>query len=292
MHKPPRTPPAVAIVRVKRKRERRRLSSWFPFLKSAAEADQEARGQLPDLSEDEVLDWADAFFARTGDWPNFKSGPIPEAPGETWLVITAALQFGLRGFSPGGTLARLFAAHRGRYHLQEQQFSIKQILAWADAHHRRTGRWPTSTSGPIREAPDENWTKVNNALRKGHRGHPGGCSLVDLLVKRRQLRTPRRAERLTVQRILGWADAFHDRTGRWPTQLSGPIPEAPGENWAALTHAVARGTRGLPGGSTLTRLLVEHRGIKCRKPPILVNTERRRKSTLPRHAPGPHSGPR
>src|SRR5262249_15782909 len=132
MHKPPRTPPATATARVKRKRERRCRSAWFAFLKSADEADREARGQLRDLSADEIIDWADGFFAGNGDWPNFKSGPIPEAPGETWLAITAALQFGRRGFSPGGTLARLFAAERGRYHRQEQQFSIKQILAWAD----------------------------------------------------------------------------------------------------------------------------------------------------------------
>ena len=33
--------------------------------------------------------------------------------------------------------------------------SVEQILAWADAHHARTGRWPNHKSGPIAEAPDE-----------------------------------------------------------------------------------------------------------------------------------------
>jgi hypothetical protein len=31
-------------------------------------------------------------------------------------------------------------------------FDLKTILAWADAHHARTGKWPTRNSGPIREA--------------------------------------------------------------------------------------------------------------------------------------------
>ena len=44
-------------------------------------------------------------------------------------------------------------------------------------------------------------------------------------------------------------------TGRWPKRDSGPIEEAPGETWGAVEMALAHGQRGLPGGSSLIRLL-------------------------------------
>ena len=55
------------------------------------------------------------------------------------------------------------------------------MLAWADAHLARTGRWPHAGSGPIPEAPGVTWGAVNMALYGGHRGLPGGDSLSLLL---------------------------------------------------------------------------------------------------------------
>lgn len=42
----------------------------------------------------------------------------------------------------------------------------------------------------------------------------------------------------------------------------GPVTEAPGENWAALDAALWAGSRGLPGGDSLARLLTRHRGVR------------------------------
>jgi hypothetical protein len=50
--------------------------------------------------------------------------------------------------------------------------TLKLILRWADAHRRRAGRWPHQKSGPIVDAPGENWDAVNAALRHGARGLP------------------------------------------------------------------------------------------------------------------------
>jgi Rrf2 family protein len=55
------------------------------------------------------------------------------------------------------------------------------ILAWADAWHRRTGRWPGVLSGEIPGTGGERWNRVNDALYGGHRGLPGGDSLRKLL---------------------------------------------------------------------------------------------------------------
>jgi hypothetical protein len=64
--------------------------------------------------------------------------------------------------------------------------------------------------------------------------------------------------RLTVEQILAWADAHRARTGRWPTAASGPVADAPGEDWRALNNALYFGRRGLRRGDSLPRLLVRH----------------------------------
>jgi hypothetical protein len=72
---------------------------------------------------------------------------------------------------------------------------------------------------------------------------------------------PRRA--LSTDLILAWADAWYTRTGRWPVILSGPIPESPGDTWRRVDGALRAGCRGLPGGSSLPRLLRERRGARA-----------------------------
>ena len=51
--------------------------------------------------------------------------------------------------------------------MTKPRLTIKQILAWADAHHKRTGCWPTSRSGSIHGTKDENWNAVNHAAVRG-----------------------------------------------------------------------------------------------------------------------------
>jgi hypothetical protein len=63
------------------------------------------------------------------------------------------------------------------------QLTVEQILAWADAHLERTGRWPGVQSGEIREAPGRTWAAVNAALGRGSHGLPGGDSLVQVLAR-------------------------------------------------------------------------------------------------------------
>jgi hypothetical protein len=62
---------------------------------------------------------------------------------------------------------------------------VAQILAWADAHHARTGAWPDARSGPVEGAPGESWKGLDRDLRDGYRGLPGGDSLLRLLRRER-----------------------------------------------------------------------------------------------------------
>jgi hypothetical protein len=115
-------------------------------------------------------------------------------------------------------------------------------------------------SGPI-PGTDEACENVDAALRQGFRGLPGGNLLARLIGERRGVRNQATTPPLTKEQILGWADAYHARTGHWPRLHSGPIPEAPGETWAAVEAALSLGSRGLPGGSSLYRFLRCHRQI-------------------------------
>jgi hypothetical protein len=65
------------------------------------------RADLPPLTEAGILAWAEAYRRRTGRWPTAETGPIPEAPGETWRAVAVALVQGLRGLRDGDSLARL-----------------------------------------------------------------------------------------------------------------------------------------------------------------------------------------
>src|SRR5262245_36100618 len=66
---------------------------------------------------------------------------------------------------------------------------------------------------------------------------------------------------LYIDDILRWADEYHDKTGRWPVaRTSGKVPGQGGLTWMAIDMALTNGLRGLPGGTTLAKLLVQHRG--------------------------------
>ena len=219
---------------------------------------------LPPLDEGTILAWTDAHHCRTGDWPQVKSGPIIDAPGENWASIDAALSRGFRGLPGGSSLRRLLVRHRGARNSRDlPPLNEETILAWAISHYNGTGRWPIPRQGEIvRDAPDENWKAIDSAMRSGARGLPGGDSLARLLERRRGRRNLSSLPPHQVERILAWADAHYQRTGGWPLMTSGPIPDAPGENWLAVDACLLRGNRGLPGGSTLAQLLKKHRGVR------------------------------
>lgn len=228
---------------------------------------------LPPISVEQVLTWADAFHARTGDWPTILSGPVDGGKGDTWLAIDKALRAGRRGLPAGWSLARLIDAHRGTHRAQNPApLSVTKILEWADAWYLRYGKWPKDASGSIPESPGDTWNAVSMALRHGLRDLPGGMSLAQFLADRRGKRNRAALPPLTEDQILAWADAYHERHGKWPTQTSGRIIEAPGETWNGVDRSLVDGRRGLSGGSSLPRLLAQRRG-KRYGPALLPLTE-------------------
>src|SRR5262249_41179081 len=124
-----------------------------------------------DLRPELILGWANAHHAATGQWPTRRSGPVSDAPGESWLRIDYALREGFRGLPGGSSLALLLDGNRPE---RRRTLTHETILAWGAAHHAATGRWPTACSGEIAGAPGEKWINISEALRLGQRGLPAG----------------------------------------------------------------------------------------------------------------------
>jgi hypothetical protein len=216
------------------------------------------------LSIATILTWADRHRAATGRWPSSKSGPVAGELDENWASIAGALIAGFRGLPGGTTLKLLLVEHRGpKTAKRYKDLTVEQILTWADAHRRATGRWPGASSGPIDGAWRLSWSSVARFLKYGGRGLPGGTTLQHLVKKHRSQSRPwpQVRPRLSIDQILAWADAHHAACGNWPKIADVPIAAAPGESWKRIDVALRAGSRGLPGGTSLPRLLAERRSV-------------------------------
>jgi hypothetical protein len=132
-----------------------------------------------------------------------------------FLVSPVTLHFSIAGVpapisdpSRSDVAARSGAAAAGeangrrRGRPRAANLTVSQVLAWADAHHVRTGNWPTLGSGSVADAPHENWSALNAALRIGVRGLPGGDSLARLLRREKRIGERRgRAPQFARQRL-------------------------------------------------------------------------------------------
>lgn len=180
--------------------------------------------------------------------------------------------------------------------------TLSMILHWADDHFQRTGKHPRTYAGPViaLDAPlAMNWRKVDNALRIGFFGLPGGHSLAGILESYRNVRKKCFVPPLTDEMILGWADKHHKLTGKWPTAHSGPVLDVPGEIWFNISQALRDGTRKLKGSRSLAKLIATGRNVrnmasvpKLTIPKILKMADHHHKATgkWPRANDGPILG--
>ena len=163
------------------------------------------------LSEDQILGWADAWQPRGAGQTAIRASS-PAAGGITWAPWRDVTRGNL--WSPRRLAARatVVGPRSVRRTPRVPHLTVEQILAWADEHYRWTRTWPKVLSGSIFGAAHESWSKVDQALRVGVRGLPGGSSLAGLLAERRGIRNPKAAPQLSETQVLAWADSF--RCGR------------------------------------------------------------------------------
>ncbi len=111
--------------RARRDRKDKKTRAWGRILRIEVWKARKERGDLPEIDEADILAWADAHHARTGQWPTSKVGEIPEEPGETWMLVEAALFFGLRGLPGRTTLLRFLSEHWVRSPQQPSDFTVE-----------------------------------------------------------------------------------------------------------------------------------------------------------------------
>jgi hypothetical protein len=229
-------------------------NSLFRFLSSRQ------RPARPPLTLEVVRAWMSAHKQATGEWPSAIAGPVTVAPGEDWNDINGALRDARRGLPGGMSLAGLSREGAEPKTVPESQVpvTVEQILDWAQAHHAATGRWPYADAGRVAGTSQETWHNICTALRSGRRGLPGGMKLADLIAQRFGARSAAGCTTFTIEQILAWADAYHAAHSRWPAVSSGPIPGTAHDTWSKVNTALRQGLRGLPGGSSLARLLAQH----------------------------------
>jgi hypothetical protein len=87
-----------------------------------------------------------------------------------------------------------------------------------------------------------------------------GSSLRPLLIRKRGVRNPMALPPLTEELIRGWVELHVQRTGSPPKYDSGPVIDAPGETWTGVDAALRYGKRGLPGRSSIAKLMA-NRGV-------------------------------
>jgi hypothetical protein len=213
------------------------------------------------LSITQIVAWAKAHHAATGNWPNGNSGAVRGARRRTWRMIEEALRRGGHGLPRGLTLSRLLDQHRAK---PGPDLTLGRILAWAEAHRAATGQWPTRRSGAVAGAPGEDWNVIDQALRRGRRGLPGGLSLLQL--PGRKL-APMRTD-LTIRQIRAWGQTHRAATGSWPTRNSGEVLGARDETWRGIDDCLQRGLRGLPCGFSVARLF--QTDVSSRRPRLTV----------------------
>lgn len=218
------------------------------------------------LTDQTILGYADSWKDTNGDWPTRDSGLIPGSS-DTWVAIDLALHRGGRGIEGGRSLALLLEAKRGARNIRAlPKLTVKQIVGWAKVHFKKTGEWPTRRSGPIDGAPaGETWATVAAALEQGLRKLEKTTSLNALLRRECGAESNRTIRlRLTTPKIVELLKNYNERNpGTWPTETTkDPELEKKQLSWRMIDRSLREGARSLPGGSSLTKLLREHLGVR------------------------------
>ena len=208
---------------------------------------------LKPLAIAKILRLADAWYEKYETWPKKSSGNVLSLENLTWSKIDKQLQR-----TDWGSFANLLFLKRDvRHHLKQDKLTIHQIIEWAKDHFGKTKEWPTYKSGNVLAEPSENWSAIRSNLVAGGRGLPKGLSVEKVLFDELGVVGVRAGKKLTEQRVLTFALMHYEETGSYPTESSDWILDGK-DSWPTISFALNQGLRGLPGGSSLAKLLQAH----------------------------------
>ena len=118
---------------------------------------------------------------------------------------------------------------------------------------RKLGKWPSNGKGII-EGTTRTWAAVDMCLKNGRLGLPKGLSISMILELHRDYIPRNKRPNLTVDQISDWLCKHHKKYGTWPTNKSSGCVLDGETTWGAVERALRVGGRGLPGGSSLSKL--------------------------------------
>jgi hypothetical protein len=209
-----------------------------------------------------MLGMAELHKSRTGKWPTQRSGSVFGGnSGDNWALYENLLREGGRGLPGGSSLARLICSKHPYIHSKNKPGLTEYfIVERASDFRNKHGYYPIVRSGLVEGGyPGDTWFGYDRALLDGNRGLPGGDSLKKLL--NRMLGAPNHMARpaLTEEFIVRAANRYLMANGKRPSCLSGEVVDGhPGDTWKAYDEALKNGSRGLAGGTSLSKLLKAH----------------------------------
>lgn len=226
------------------------------------------------LEEAQIIDWVKQHIDAYGKKPGKHTGPVKfaadEHKGITWAAIDIALKKGLRGLPGKSSLVKLINENLGiRSYHNPPTLPTQLILDWITLFINKHKRKPNKLDGPIEFAEGEylgeTWSSIDMALWRGGRGQPGKSSLASLIQENFGIKNHLDLPALSAKLILDWVKQYIDVHGKKPHRTSGIIEPVSEEykdiTWTIVNTALEVGTRGLPGGSSLARLIDNKMGI-------------------------------
>ena len=221
------------VKRVGRRRRMENPNTWFAFLNASVADDLEERGDPPELTQDEILAWADAHHTHR-PVAHVAIGADPAGAGETWLAVEAALALGLRACQAArrspvswtSTGADTTREIRGSPSSRSSPGPMPTTSGWAGGRSRTRAIFLTA-----KDSTGTSWTTHCGTVWAVSAPVPQSAAFWP----RRRCRPPHRptvADRAT-DPGLGRRLA---RCGQaeWPTNTSGDIPGLEGINWASV----------------------------------------------------------
>lgn len=211
------------------------------------------------LSEQFIADRAIEFFEENGQWPTERSGKVKNGYNkDTWAGYSSSLYNGTRGLPGGSSLPRLMAEMcKSPKRAFKEHITEDYIAEKAMSHYSMYGEWPNQYSGKVYDGiPGDSWSGYNSSLRSGNRGLSGGSSLAKLLDTRFGVFNRASRPDISNEFIIQKAVNFFESVGKWPTSVSGVVDDGfHGDTWGGYDQSLRLGLRGLPKGSSLSKIL-------------------------------------
>jgi hypothetical protein len=209
------------------------------------------------ITEDMIAELVSAYQTEHGKFPTVRAT-------SEWCALDGVLRQGGRGLPGGSSLAKLMADRFGYvYWGNKMPLSDEFILDMVDQFKNEHGKFPGQYSGLVAGGfPGDDWGGYNASLRDGGRGLHGGTTLAKLIHSRYpEYVHSKNCENLTVEFIVDRAKEHLDLNGKFPVVKGGSVTNGyPGDTWNGYDRALFEGGRGLPGGTTLKRLLAKELG--------------------------------